>query len=193
VVLADRVITGVDVDYTSTDNFEGAQSLVNYLISFGHERIAVILSTLFSSEQLRLDGYRQALADHNIDFDPAIVIADDGPFLENRYMKYIRKILRDKTITALFAGHDRIAYLAYTVAREMGIRIPEDVSLVGYDDLPASHTHPVKLTTMHQPIYEMGVQSMKLIMPRIRGDDSKARHVVLKSFLVERDSVLGNE
>ncbi|MBN2411694.1 GntR family transcriptional regulator [candidate division KSB1 bacterium] len=189
VVLADRVIPDANVDYATTDNFQGAYELTKYLVNKGHKRIAVILSTLFSTERQRFDGYKQALSDSNIPFDPSIVVADQGPFLENFYIKYVKKLLDDNNITAVFAGHDRIAYLVYTVARQSGLRIPEDISLVGYDDLPSSSSHPVRLTTMHQPIYEMGKQSMKLIMSRINGDVSEPQKVILKSYLVERFSV----
>jgi len=189
VVLADRVIPESNADYATTDNFHGAYELTKHLVHKGHKRIAVILSTLFSTERQRLDGYKQALSDCDIAFDPSIVVTDQGPFLEHIYMKYVRKILANDQITAIFAGHDRIAYLVYSVARELGLRIPEDISLVGYDDLPGSSTYPVSLTTMHQPIYSMGKQSMKLIMSRIHGDVSEPQNIILKSYLVERSSV----
>ena len=89
-------------------------------------------------------------------------------------------------ITAIFAGHDRIALQFYSIAQEMGIAVPGDVSLVGYDDLNFTTVH---LTTMHQPIYEMGQESMKLIMSRIQGKERDAQQIELKSYLVERDSV----
>ena len=76
------------------------------------------------------------------------------------------------------------------MAQEMGVAIPRDVSLVGYDDLPFTRTHPASLTTVHQPIYEMGQESMRRIMCRIRGEKGKSREIVLKSYLVERSSVL---
>ena len=68
----------------------------------------------------------------------------------------------------------------------MNVKIPEDISIVGYDDL---HFSTISLTTMHQPIYEMGVESMKLILSRIKGEVKKAHKVILKSYLVERKSV----
>ena len=92
-------------------------------------------------------------------------------------------------MTAIFAGHDRIAYIIYAVAQDLGIKIPDDISLVGYDDLNISNPLPFELTTMHQPIYEMGVESMKLIMTLIRGDQSQSHQIVLESMLIERESV----
>ena len=75
----------------------------------------------------------------------------------------------------------------YSLAQEMGISIPDDISIVGYDDLKFT---TVSLTTMHQPIYEMGQESMRLIMSRISGDIKKPKKIELKSHLVERCSVL---
>lgn len=185
VVLADRIISDLDIDYVTTNNFEGAYEITQYLISKGHRKIGITLSTLFSTERDRLEGYKKALDDHDIEIDSSIIITDSGPFISNRYLQYARNLLK-KDITTIFAGHDRIALLFYSVAKEMGISIPEQISIVGYDDLDFT---TVPLTTMHQPIYEMGQESMKLIMSRIQGKDIEPQKIVLKSYLVERSSV----
>ncbi|HYK88043.1 MAG TPA: GntR family transcriptional regulator [Acidobacteriota bacterium] len=191
VVLADRTVPGVTVDFVTTDNFQGAYALTEYLVRRGHRRIVIALSTLFSTERERLEGYKKALTDMRLRSDPSLVFASSVPYHEKRYMEYARDILGHiDSITAIFAGHDRIAYLFYAVAQDMGISIPRDVSLVGYDDLPFTHSHPASLTTVHQPIYEMGLESMKRIMCRIRGEGGGPHKVVLKSHLVERSSVL---
>ena len=188
VVLADRSIPNLNVDLVTTDNFEGAYKLTSYLIDKGHKKIAITLSTLFSTERQRLDGYKKALADHGLQIDPTIIITDNGPFNEKQYLKYARTLLKQsKKVSAVFAGHDRIALLFYSAASEMGLSIPEDISIVGYDDL---HFTTISLTTMHQPIYEMGQESMRLIMSRISGDIKKPKKIELKSHLIEGCSVL---
>jgi DNA-binding LacI/PurR family transcriptional regulator len=83
-----------------------------------------------------------------------------------------------------------MAYILYNIARELKIRIPHDISLVGYDDLPWYNTHPLALTTIHQPIYEMGQECMRLLLKRLRGDRGECQKIELKSHLMERDSVL---
>ena len=187
VVLADRTIPNIDIDYVTTDNFQGAYNITKYLILKGHKKISIILSTLFSTERLRLEGYKKALTDFDIPLDPSIILVDSGPFIQNRYFEYARKLLKQKKkITAIFAGHDRIALLFYTVAQEMGLSIPDDISIVGYNDL---NFITISLTTMHQPIYEMGQESMKLIMSRIKNENRDPKNVILKSHLIERDSV----
>jgi DNA-binding LacI/PurR family transcriptional regulator len=190
VVLADRQIPGIKIDSVTTDNFEGAFTLTNYLIRKGHRCIAITLSTLFSTERERLHGYKKALEDVNIPFDPTLIFTVNEPFSETRYLKYARRILsKNDKMSAIFAGHDRIAYVIYSVALQMNLQIPADISLVGYDDLPFTNAHPVSLTTIHQPIYEIGQESMKLILARLGGDRRKAQNIVLKSHLVERTSV----
>lgn len=187
VVLADRSIPNLEIDLVTTDNLDGAYKITTYLISKGHRKIAFVFSNIVSTERLRFEGYKKALGDNGISFDPSIVVSHPGPFNDVQFSKYAQSILRQrKKITAIFAAHDRIAFTFYAVAKEVGISFPEDLSIVGYDDL---NFHTVPLTTMHQPIYEMGEESMKLIGTRIRGSKEGPRSIVLASYLVERSSV----
>lgn len=188
VVLADRSIPDFDSSNVTTDNFEGAFKLTNYLIKKGHKKIAFIYSNIFSTERLRFEGYKKALEENDIKYDSSIVISHSGPFNEKQFSKFSASILkRRKKISAVFAGHDRIALTFYLEARKLGLVLPEDLSIVGYDDL---NLGTISLTTMHQPIYEMGVESVKLINSKIRGDAEKQKSIILNSFLVERSSVL---
>jgi DNA-binding LacI/PurR family transcriptional regulator len=191
VVLADRTIPYLDLDHVTTDNFEGAYNLTNYLIKKGHKKISFIYSNIFSTEKLRFNGYKKALEENKIQYDPSIVVSHTGPFNEEQFSKYAQAILKQKKrITAVFAGHDRIALTFYLVARDMGLSFPEDMSIVGYDDLDFE---TLSLTTMHQPIYEMGIESVKLIDSRINGEKNGPQSIVLKSYLIERESVLRNK
>jgi LacI family transcriptional regulator len=187
VVLADRLIDSLSVDHVTTDNFEGAYKLTRYLLGKGHTKIAFVYSSIFSTEQLRFEGYRKALEERGLRVNPSIVVAHSGPFSDNQFLKYARSLLKQrKRMTAVFAAHDRIALTFYTASRELGLSVPEDLSIVGYDDL---NFHGVPLTTMHQPIYEMGVESMKLISSRVQGSAEPPESIVLESYLVERSSV----
>jgi LacI family transcriptional regulator len=187
VVLADRSIPNLEIDHVTTDNQHGAYKLTTYLISKGHSKIAFVFSNIVSTERLRFEGYKQALADHGITYDPSIVVSHPGPFSDEQFTKYAQVVMKQrKKISAIFAAHDRIAYTFYSVAKALGVSFPKDLSIVGYDDL---HAHSIPLTTMHQPIYEMGEESMKLISTRIRGSKEGPKSVVLASYLVERESV----
>lgn len=191
VVLADRLIPDPEVDSVTSDNFEGAYNLTKYLIEKGHRKIAITLSTLFSTERLRLEGYKKALEDHNIPVDQTIIITDNIRFTEEVYRKFANELFKQKEkFTAIFAGHDRIAFVLAAAAKEMGINIPKDISIVGYDDLPFTATHPLSLTTMQQPIYEMGSESMKLLLARIHGNREEPQKTVLESKFIERTSVI---
>lgn len=191
VVLADRTIPNLEIDHVTSDNFEGAYNLTNYLIKKGHKKISFVYSNIFSTEKLRFNGYKKALEDNGIQYDPSIVISHTGPFNEEQFSKYAQALLKQrKRITAIFAAHDRIALTFYHIARDMGLSFPEDMSIVGYDDLDFEM---LSLTTMHQPIYEMGVESVKLINSRINNEKNGHQSIVLKSFLIERESVLPNK
>jgi DNA-binding LacI/PurR family transcriptional regulator len=187
VVLADRTISNLDIDHVTTNNLEGATQITNYMISKGHTRIAILLTTLFSTERERLAGYQAALTAHNIEIDESLIYTNGGEFSKEHYLALAKSILQKRhDFTAVFAGHDRIALAFYSAAKELGISIPGDLSLVGYDDLPLI---TISLTTMHQPIYEMGQESFRLILSRIQGNQGAARQTVLTSHLVERTSV----
>lgn len=187
VVLADRSIPNLDIDHVTTDNLDGAYQMTSYLINKGHRSIAFLYSNIVSTERLRFDGYQKALADNGIQLDPSIVVSHPGPFNDEQFTKYAQSLLKQrKKFTAIFAAHDRIAFTFYAVAKSMGISFPQDLSIVGYDDL-GFYNYP--LTTMHQPIYEMGEESMKLISSRIRGSKEGPKSIVLASHLIERDSV----
>lgn len=191
VVTVDRKIPNVEVDSVTTDNYRGAYELTKLLILQGHTRIAITLSTRISSEVQRLEGYKKALTDHNIAIDPSLIITNQERFIEKHYIQYAKIILsqRDK-FSAIVAGSDRIAYILYAVANEMGLKIPEDISMVGYDDLLYHNSQPFALTTVHQPIYEMGQEAIKLLLARIDGKIFETKNIVLQSKLVIRNSVL---
>jgi DNA-binding LacI/PurR family transcriptional regulator len=187
VVLVDRILPSRELDYVTADNIKGAYEMTEYLIKNGHSRIAITLSTLISTERDRLEGYKKAFHDYNIPIDENLILTHSGPFSGERYIQIAEKIFKPElNVSAVFAGHDRIALVLYAVAKKQGISIPEDISIVGYDDLDFTM---VSLTTMHQPIYEMGQESLKLIMLRIKGDLSEPQRIILKSYLVERSSV----
>ena len=190
VVLADRTIPNLELDHVTTDNYDGAYRLTNFLITKGHKKIAFVYSNIFSTERLRFEGYKKALEENGIPIDNTIIVSHSGPFNEEQFFKYASSILKQrKKITAIFAGHDRIALTFYLAAREIGLSFPENLSIVGYDDLKFD---TLSLTTMHQPIYEMGIESMKLINARIRGEKNGPQSIILNSYLIERDSVLPN-
>lgn len=191
VILFDREIPGQNLDFVTSDNYRGAYDLTCFLIAKGHRKIAITLSTIFSSENARFMGYRQALADHGIPVDPANNFTFQERLIESPFEQFARKILAHRDhYTAIFAGNDAMAHIIYRISREQGIAIPDQLSLVGYDDLPVTNMHRIALTTIHQPIYEMGQESMKLLIRRMNGEGGEPIRIELRSHLVDRGSVL---
>ena len=191
VVIADRQIPDLEIDNVITDNFNGAYNITKYLITNGHRRIAITISTAMNTARERLAGYKKALSDANIPIDPALVFTSNERFNEELCIEYAKIILAPKQkISAIFAGDDRTAYLIHSVAQKMGVKIPEDISLVGYDDFPINGSYALELTTVHQPIREMGQKCMELLLARIQGRTEPPQQIILKSFLSEKRSVL---
>jgi DNA-binding LacI/PurR family transcriptional regulator len=191
VVIADRVIAGLEIDEVITDNFDGAYKITKHLIDNGHTKIAIVISTLLNSARERLSGYKKALTDAGIPVYPDLIFTSDEHFSEENCKDIAQMILlHKKNYSAIFAENDSIAFGICSVAEKAGIRIPQDISIVGYDDVPYNGHNSIRLTTVHQPLYEMGENSISLLVKRIAGDMSERQKILLHSHLVERDSVM---
>ena len=187
IVLADRGIQDSNLDFVTTNNFEGSRQITQHLIDKGHKHIAFLSNKLYSTEKLRYSGFISKIKDEGLTIDKRITILDKSAFNVNKYLNHAHQILKNrKKFTAVYAGHDRIALLFYTAAKKLGLSVPEDFSIVGYDNMPLT---TVSLTTMHQPIYEMGQESIKLIISRMENKNTNIKNIILNSNLVERSSV----
>jgi LacI family transcriptional regulator len=170
-----------------SDNVAGARTATEYLISLGHRRIAHIRGrTDLESAQLREVGYRQSLAAADIPFDPTLV--RDGNYRAPQTDDAARDLLlRADRPTAIFAANDLSAIRVLEVAAELGIRVPEQLSVIGFDDVPDAASATPPLTTMAQPLKTMGAQALQLLVAHLGGDDVE-RHVQLPAELVVRSS-----
>lgn len=187
IVLADRGIKNLDLDLVTTNNFKGSRQITQYLIDKGHKKIAFLSNKLYSTERLRYDGFVSKMMEKNLPVNKNVAILDKSAFNVNNYLEHAHQILKNrKNFTAVYAGHDRIALLFYAAAKNLGLSVPQDFSIVGYDNMPLT---TVSLTTMHQPIYEMGQESIKLIITRMKNKNANIKNIILNSNLVERSSV----
>ncbi|MFD3972588.1 LacI family DNA-binding transcriptional regulator [Streptomyces cyaneofuscatus] len=172
-----------------SDNFEGARAAVDHLISRGRRQIATITGRLeVYGAQRRLDGYRAALAAAGLPPDERLIAPAD--FTEEGGARAMRELLaRRPHLDAVFAASDVMAAGARQVLREADRRIPDDVALIGFDDsVVARHMHPA-LTSVRQPIEEMGRRMAELLLEEIAGRVGEERPtVVLPTELVVRDS-----
>ena len=187
IVLADRGIKNSDLDLVTTNNFKGSRQITQYLIDKGHKQIAFLSNKLYSTEKLRYDGFMSKMMEKDLPIHKNVTILDKSAFNVTNYLEHAHQILKNReNFTAVYAGHDRIALLFYAAAKNLGLSVPQDFSIVGYDNMPLT---TVSLTTMHQPIYEMGQESIKLIITRMKNKNANIKNIILNSNLVERSSV----
>ncbi len=169
-------------------NWQGAYAATEYLINLGHSRIGLISGLMqIASARERLEGYKAALADHQIAFDPALIA--EGDFWQTSgYQAALRLLDLNPLPTAIFASNDLSAFGAMDAIRERGLSIPDDISIVGFDDIPqASLVHP-KLTTVRQPLDQMGRVAVQMLLDQIENPSQPPRRITLATQLIVRDS-----
>jgi LacI family transcriptional regulator len=169
-------------------NRRGGYDATRYLIELGHRRIGFITGTLdLRCSTDRLDGYRAALAEYNIYADPALI--REGDFLQPSGYAGARELLAlPEPPTAIFASNDVSAFGVMEAARDCGLRIPEDISIVGFDDIPqASHVNPT-LTTVRQPLEQMGHLATRMLLETIRDRARPPERIELPTELIIRGS-----
>lgn len=171
-----------------TTNRKGAYDAVSYLIGQGHRRIGFVTGTIeFGCAQERLAGYQTALRDHGIELDSDLIC--EGDFLQPQGYRCTQQLLSLETPpTALFVSNDVMAFGAMEAARVHGLQIPTDLSIIGFDDIPqAAHVHP-GLTTVRQPLEEMGRRAAELLLRYIANPQAEVERIELPTELILRDS-----
>jgi LacI family transcriptional regulator len=188
IVCLDRRPKGWSGDSVTVDNVGGARAATEYVLSLGHRYVAAITGNLpLTNAKARLEGFRAALEAAGIPIDPEYI--QEGRFdrLSGYEKAHVLLQLRPRP-TALFASNDLIALGALAALREAGLRCPEDVSVVGFDDLEfAEFIHPA-LTTVAQPGYQIGAKGASLLLRRLQSRDASVQHVVLPTELRIRQS-----
>jgi LacI family transcriptional regulator len=187
-VLIDAQGSNQHVPSIITTNRKGGYDATTYLIKIGHQRIGFITGEMaYGCAPERLAGYQAALADHGMVFDPELV--SEGNFLQPQGYQCTRHLLSlPNPPTALFVSNDVMAFGAMEAACEYGLRIPNDLSIIGFDDIPqAAHMHP-SLSTVHQPLEEMGRSAANLLCQYIANPLAEIERVELSTRLVIRES-----
>jgi LacI family transcriptional regulator len=177
-----------EVATVGATNWAGGLAAAHHLLSLGHRRIAVIGGPVaMLCSQARISGYSAALASAGVEVDPALI--RHGNFLHLGGYQAARELfeLADPP-TAIFAGSDEQAFGVAEAARVTGRRIPEDLSVVGFDDLPISRWFSPPLTTVRQPLAEMGRTAAEMLSAMIDGREPHGRQVELATELVVRSS-----
>jgi LacI family transcriptional regulator len=175
------------VDVVECDMESGAFAATSHLLSAGHTRVAHLAGPHeFSVAGQRLEGYERALRAHGVKPDPALV-AESDMTRESGYEAACR-LLTDTDATAIFCASDMSAAGAIAAARDLGRSVPDDLSVVGFDDIPLAEDLYPRLTTVHVPQQELGRSATRLALHR-RPSDPPSRRVVLGSHVVVRQSV----
>jgi LacI family transcriptional regulator len=176
ILFVDERLPGADIPFVSAENRSGARAVAKHVLSMGHRRVAIIGGPprLWTSEQ-RLAGYREALAAAGLNPDEAPMIA--GDYGEASGYRIARELLqkKDSGITALLCANDLMAIGAMKLCRDVGLRIPKDISITGFDNIPASSLLDPALTTVAQPGREMGRAAAQLLLHQIKGIGRPAR------------------
>ena len=188
-VIIDRRIEGWDVDSVRGDSLSGAKALVQHLIRLGHQRIAMISGPASTSTaEDRVAGYCMALAEAGIPLDTRLIVRGEYRTLSGEELT-LRLLDEGLNPTAIFAANNVIALGVIDALEKRGLRIPHDIALVCFDDLPdVSRLFPF-LTVVLQPAYDMGVNAAQLLLSRLDSEVSlQPRHVVLPTRLIVRHS-----
>ncbi len=186
VVVLDRRVPGVDIDFVRSDSEEGAYHLTNLLIRLGHKRIAFITGPNgVSTSADRLAGYRRALT--GAGFKNEIVYY--GLYNQQSGNELTKQAMaQSPKPTAIFGANNFIMIGIIKALRDLNIYVPENVSVVGFDDLPESMLVKPFLTVARQPAYEMGRLATELLLKRISGELEEYQELILPTEIVERES-----
>lgn len=187
-VVIDRQIEDIEIPGVFIDNIEGAYKATNYLIKLGHSSIACITGPLSDrNARDRLAGYKKALKDNCIVYDSLKVM--EANFKVDGGMNAMKELLKIEKLSAVFVSNDLMAYGAYKIIKSRKIHIPNEISIIGFDDNALSDIIEPGLTTIRQPAYEMGKLSARMLIDILEKKSSYKVITRLIPELVIRNSV----
>lgn len=188
VVVIDRRVSTTDVDTVLTNNFSGSLRAIQHLIALGHQRIGVISGPLhLTSGRERYNGYLQAMADANLKVESSLTRFGDYRHSTGYELAW-DLISQPDPPTALFVANNQMTTGALNAIHEAGRIIPDDIAVVGFDDLAWAISLNPPLTTVAQPTFDIGITAAKLLLDRIAKPDRPTRTVVLETELKVRAS-----
>lgn len=186
------VVADGEVDYANLagvwiDNFKGGYKATEHLLALGHRRIGLLLGKPGAKETMeRYSGYKRAIKDHGGEFDPELVVYAGAYGIEDA-AKVTPRLLQQKP-TAIFATADDLAVGVLEVTRALGLVIPRDLSLIGYDDVMYARLLTPRLTTIQQPLRQLGEVGAGKLVKMITGEEPHVTQTILPIELVVRES-----
>jgi LacI family transcriptional regulator len=185
-VVAGRPFNTTEVSYVDVDNVQAAYGAVTHLAQLGYQRIGIIAGMANSTVSLdRKEGYLKALLDHGLPVEKNLIV--EGDFTEASGYQGMEHLLPARP-DAVFAASDQMALGAMRFVRDSGLRVPDDIAFVGFDDLPQSSLIEPALTTVHQPITQFGIKAVEVLIDLIENSTKPAQRVIMNTELVIRDS-----
>jgi LacI family transcriptional regulator len=176
----------LDVNSLDVDNVQSGRKATLHLIRIGYKRIASITGPLKQVAGWdRYQGYLKALQDSNYPLRPELIV--EGDFTEEGGYLAMQRLLKFKP-DAVFVASDSMAYGAMRALREANLRIPEDVAVVGFDDIPNSAKTVPPLTTIRQPVHQMGSKAADMLINLVGAGTKTTQKIVMDTELVVRDS-----
>ena len=187
-VVVGRDFENIEIDAVFNDEVKGGFLATEYLIKKGHKRIALIDGFLYKSPAKgRLEGYKKALNKYRISLDESLISVGDIN-IEDGYERTKQMLEKNLEFTAIFTYNDMMAFGSMQAIKEKGLRIPEDIGLVGYDDIQFSSLISPSLTTIRLKKQELGIESVKLLFSRINREHKKTKKIMLDVELQIRET-----
>lgn len=187
-VIACEYYDGSEVPTVSIDNISSSRKIMEHLIQLGHTRIAHItgpMDVILSRD--RLKGYRQALMSHDIEIKPEFI--QEGDFsIQSGYDQMIKLLSLQSPPTAVFVFNDEMALGAIKAVKKSGMKVPEDIAVVGFDNINIASFFDPEITTIDQPKYEIGKVAMNLLLKLMNGEQLEKTKIVLPDELIVRES-----
>lgn len=188
VVCIDRGLTDIEVDIVKVDNELGAFNAVDHLLSIGHRRIAFISGNFkIPTYTGRLEGYKKALRKYGIPFDEKLVFAKNADYKSGFDLANLILELEERP-TAVFSGNNLLTLGALEAIHSKNIKIPEEISIIGFDDMPWSISLNPPLTAVRQPGFDIGRKAAEMLYERIANPSKKNESVILDTELMIRKS-----
>ncbi|KAB8143842.1 LacI family transcriptional regulator [Chloroflexia bacterium SDU3-3] len=177
-----------NLSWVDIQNQECAYIAVRHLLSLGHRRVATITGPLYTASGCdRRDGYKQALLEQAIPIDPDLIVA--GDYAQDKAAAAMQLLLAlPQPPTAVFAANDMMALGAIRAIRAAGLRVPEDIAIVGFDDISAPVIADIGLTTIRQPVSEVGMAAANLLIDQLESQEISPAYRYLPTELVIRES-----
>jgi LacI family transcriptional regulator len=188
VVLLNRYLPSVVTDVVSVDNFQGGYLATEHLIKLGHKNIAHLAGVKNSTVVMdRIKGYAEALKDYGLEFNENNITY--GDLKKESGYQYTELLLNQKKeATAVFCSNDLMALGLIEAMLKKGVSIPNQLSVVGYDDIDMATMAKVELTTVRQPQYEMGQAAAEILLERIQGKSTSNKRIIFTPELIVRES-----